>query len=389
MGQLVELDGRSVGRSGENRPQDVVRIAAALTAIGPDRGGVFAPPLSIDGLAQAIESFQKFQKLAFRDGRVDRGGSTLRRINEVLGNSTPPGPAPAPAPDAQSGELVEIAAPDGMPTAVRRVVWAPVEQSIASQMVFEWSGVAGSGTIRYFELREQVVPNVFGVLVPAGLSDLRHVHIFFHPTPAQAGFDDRRYFTKNGGWGRIFHYLSDDMGVQFCGAGTSQVLVMPLMTQGAASTCGVFPARWESIVGRMLGIIASPTGAADAPPVPISTVTVSSFSSGITYSAAFRQRAGLAGRLLGAIDLDGIISSYRRFSEALGTSLGRPAIRMWQTAASQRTLATSAAHGLFPLPQPRWGGPYAMLSKPPFGVLNIHGAIPQTMMYVAARRVRP
>ena len=84
---LVKIE-KSVGRGGSNLPLDVVAIGVSLVAVGIDNGGIFAPPLSIDGLGQAIELFQRTQRLPKADGKVDKGGSTLRRFlppNAVAG----------------------------------------------------------------------------------------------------------------------------------------------------------------------------------------------------------------------------------------------------------------------------------------------------------------
>ncbi|NJM52579.1 MAG: hypothetical protein HC846_03750 [Blastocatellia bacterium] len=247
MGEVVIIE-KSVGTNGSNFMSDVAKIGSALVAIGPDRGGVSAVPLSIGALGEAIRQFQTFQKLPSRDGRVDPGGKTLKRINEILNGGGFPTP---PMPNTNTGQMRNM--PD-MNTSVNKTVWSPVESSLASEMQFRWTGVSGSGDVFFFELDEDVVPNWFGVLIPTGTKNFKHIHIFFHPTPAQAGYRDANYKSK-AGWKGVFHYLTDDMAAQFCAAQTGQVLIMPLMTQGAASNCGIFPQRWESIVSQMLGQI--------------------------------------------------------------------------------------------------------------------------------------
>lgn len=374
---------KSVGRNGKNLAGDVVKIGVALVAVGPDRGGIFAPPLTVEGLGQAIESFQKFQRLPARDGRVDPRGGTLRRINEILNPGALP---PAPPTPAGTGNIRPMTNTSGLAPVVDQTTWTPVEASLVSDFVFKWAGVAGKGKISYFELDEKVVPRWFGVLVPDGVSSFDKAHIFFHPTPAQAqaGYDDAQYHSL-GNWSGIFHYLSDRMGSQFCAAGTGRVMVMPLMTQGTAGSCGVFPQRWESIVGRIFGMLKSGATSGSPPPASISSVVVSSFSSGITYSHNFRSRANLGARLAGVIDFDGVISSYR--SASIANPSGR-VVRMQQMPSTQQTLRALAAQNTFPLGRPRWGGPYAELfpKNEAQALLPIHGTIPQTMMFVAARR---
>jgi hypothetical protein len=150
---------------------------------------------------------------------------------------------------------------------------------------------------------------------------------------------------------------------------------MPLMTQGAASSCGIFPQRWESIVGEILGQIAS------SPPVTISSLVVSSFSSGISYSSAFRSGAKLGNKLRGIIDFDGIISSYKAQSLALPPR----AVRIWQGGAQGDSIPFLAGQNISPAHLARWqgGGPYKGRS---LTTLQIHSLIPQMMMAVASRR---
>jgi hypothetical protein len=374
---------KSVGRNGKNGAADVAKIGAALVAVGPARGGVFGPPLTVEGLGQAIEMFQRFQRLPVADGRVDPGGGTLRRINEILNPGLQP-PAPAPA---GKGEIRPLTNTSGLATAVDQSTWAPIEASLVSEFVFRWTGIAGKGRIFYFERTDKVVPRWFGVLVPEGLGNFDKAHIFFHPTPAQAGHSDAQYHT-GGSWLNIFHYLSERMGAQFCAAGTGHVLVMPLMTQGSAGDCGNFPQQWESIVGRIFGMLKSGDMSGSASPVPISSVVVSSFSSGITYSHQFRSRAKLGTRLAGVIDFDGAISTFGHLSATITTPAGR-VIRMQQMPSSQKTIGILAAQNVFPLGRLRWGGPYENLfpKNDAQAIKPIHGSIPQTMMHFAARRV--
>lgn len=380
MADLIKID-KSVGSNGSNLPIDVGKIGAALVAIGPDRGGIFAVPLSIGGLIEAIRMFQTFQKLPVRDGKVDPTGRTLKRINEILNPGVLPTP---PSPISRTGTIKYL--PE-MIKGINRNVYAPIEASLTSDWVFKWGTVGNGGLIHYFELDEDVVPNWFGVLVPNGLTNFEHIHIFFHPTPSNRGIDDKDYKTQTKGrFTEILHYLNeDDMAIQFCAAQSGQVLVMPLMTQGAALTCGILPQRWESIIGQILGQLASPDMSPTAPPKAISSVVVSSFSNGITYSAAFRSRAGLGGKLRRVIDFDGIISTYKEKSLALPPT----ALRFWQSDVGNKNLPALSASNLFPLPLSRWDEPpYKGFFKgsPRDIMYGIHGTIPQKMMHFAAKR---
>jgi len=77
----------SVGQNGRNDPGDSRAIQSALNRIDAVDGGP-DPELKVDGLPwsktiAAIRKFQMAQKLP-QDGRVDPGGPTLRRLNEML-----------------------------------------------------------------------------------------------------------------------------------------------------------------------------------------------------------------------------------------------------------------------------------------------------------------
>jgi len=378
----VVLNG-SVGRNGNNFPTDVGKIGAALVAIGPDQGGIFAIPLSIDGLAGAIKSFQDFHRLPSRDGRVDRIGATLKKINSVLfPNIFPPAPTPT-----GTGQIKLIdSAKHGLSVACAKAVHSPIEGSLSKDMLFDWTAIFGTGGIVYFELDENVVPRWYGMLVPAGTTSFDKVHIFFHPTPGQAGHDDRTYNDLSQ-WKRIFHYLTDDMAAQFCAAGTGRIMIMPLMTQGSSGTCGVFPQRWESIVGKMLGMMANGNMTGSAPVQSISSVVVSSFSAGIAYSHAFISRAKLGSKLKGVIDFDGSFSTERSHSASVAAGFN-PVIRMQQTLGIREAdLPALAARNLFPLKPSRFNKLFLTPAKDDLAAMrSLHGFIPQVTMFVAAKR---
>ncbi len=365
--------GQSVGTGGVNAPLDVLAIGGALVLVGVDNGGVFGPPLTTEALGEAVAQFQAVQGLLpHPDGRVDPGGASLRRLNAIL------------FPDEVG--VRPLADQTGLATSVSSTVWAPDPESLASEYAFRWTSVAGAGQIHYFQLDEAVVPRWFGVLVPDGTVEFDRVHLFFHPTPAQAGHQDAVYPTL-GSFRDIWHYLTDSMAAQFCAARTGRIMIMPLMTQSAAVDCGTFPQRWPEVCGCILGRLAAGVDEG-ARFQRVSSVVVSSFSSGIAYSHAFRTRAVLGDRLAGIIDFDSVISSYSSLSPRAAAAAARTVIKAQQTDASPGSLPALSAQGVFPLPRARWGGPYEGLfdANPGTAVGQIHGAIPQTMMHVAAQR---
>jgi hypothetical protein len=378
---------RSVGRGGTNLAPDVAKVGDALTQIGPDNGGVYGPPLSNEGLAQAIQQFQRFHKLS-PDGRIDPGGGTLRKMNSIINPGLQqPGPAPKSGPKPTGSSTVKrIAPPDGRPDKFALKTNVPLESSFLTEVEFEWEPVVGTGTIQFFEVDDNVVPNWLAAVIPAGARPTGDVNIFFHPTPHQAGYNDRNYPSK-AGWSPLYHYTNGALASQFSAAKTGQILIIPLMTESSSGDCGVLPARWESIIGQMLGLIAAGPSAQTAPAMSVTSVVVSSFSSGIAYSAAFRGRAGLGSRLRGVIDIDGAISTFSHHSHSLPPS----AIKIWQTGSTAQSLKAQAMQNLFPIGQNRWGkftGGAPVPKNPKAAISTIHAYASQTMMYFAAGRTR-
>lgn len=82
-----------------------------------------------------------------------------------------------------------------------------------------------------------------------------------------------------------------------------------------------------------------------------------------------------------------ITHTYSEHSLALSGPLGR-VIRMQQMPSDAFGLGSLASQGIYPLSKPRWGGPWASVfsANQQRALLEIHGTIPQTMMFFAARR---
>ena len=85
-GQSAWTIEKSVGQGGFNRKDDVLKIQRLLNLIAVSDGGP-RPRLAEDGLIGpktigAIRAFQQFHRTA-SDGRVDPGGPTLKKMNEV------------------------------------------------------------------------------------------------------------------------------------------------------------------------------------------------------------------------------------------------------------------------------------------------------------------
>jgi hypothetical protein len=213
-----------------------------------------------------------------------------------------------------------------------------------------------------FQIAADVVPNWFGVAVPQGLTEFGNLHVFFHPTPAQAGYVDADYRTKSGKWPELFYYM-ERLGNQLSGAEREQLLVMPFLTEAAKDT-GILPGSWSEILPDIATAVRDAVGAPSATPVPVDTLIVSSFSAGIIYSDSFRGGAsGLAPVLAGVWDLDGNISSYHAISTALRATAGCPVTRYDQVPGGDPQT--------FHVPQPRWSD----FVQPPQNSSDVHALI--------------
>ncbi|HQU85942.1 MAG TPA: peptidoglycan-binding protein [Pyrinomonadaceae bacterium] len=83
-----------VGIGGANQPPDVRTIQDALNRVSPADGGA-SPPLVVDGVCgpKTKNAIQQFQLKQFgwsgADGKINPGGQTITRLNEILGGNRP------------------------------------------------------------------------------------------------------------------------------------------------------------------------------------------------------------------------------------------------------------------------------------------------------------
>lgn len=248
--------------------------------------------------------------------------------------------------------------------------------------VVDPDSVAGSGALQFiawdvqvssflFQLDSSDVPNWFGVAVPRGVRDFTHLHIFFHPLPAQAGYVDALYGSKGGLWKNLFYYM-ERLGYQGGAAGRDQVIVMPFLTQAAQDT-GIFKESWQDICTQILSSVRESMGADTSNPLQIQDVAVSSFSVGIVYSNAFRTLAtNLAASMREVWDFDGNYSTSRSLSQGLLPTPQYGVIKYDQVFSSDSQN--------FHVPQPRWKS-YA---APPTNSDQVHGLIRDYMFLHAA-----
>jgi hypothetical protein len=235
-------------------------------------------------------------------------------------------------------------------------------------------------TTMLFQLAANVVPNWFGVAVPVGITDFTKPNLFFHPTPAQAGYDDGDYPTKTGKWPELFYYMERlgsqvDVAIELFGAARNQIVIMPFLTN-AATDAGIFPANWPGIVTDILVAVKLAMGEGGGS-LAISEVVVSSFSAGLIYSDSFRKSAvGLAPLLKQVWDFDGFPKSL---SNPLLTTPDVRVIKYDQGSEPGSTHVPMARWADYPSTPPNPGDP-----KPPATGDDVHHLIRDFLFLHAA-----
>lgn len=124
--------GAPVGIGGANLPNDVSTIQDALNRVSPASGGA-VPPLVVDGVCgpKTRSAIQQFQLKQFgwsgADGKINPGGQTITRLNEILGAGARPLDRPGKHPavdDAQANEIFKTAMTVSLMTARRWILAA-------------------------------------------------------------------------------------------------------------------------------------------------------------------------------------------------------------------------------------------------------------------------
>ena len=249
--------------------------------------------------------------------------------------------------------------------------WVVVPSSVPPPGDLAFTGQAVDVTTMLFAISANVVPNWFGVAIPKGITEFGNAHIFFHPTPGQAGYVDSDYPAKTGKWPDLFYYM-ERLGYQLDGAARDQVLIMPFLTEAAKDT-GILPANWQQIVTDIVTAVRDGVTGTSGPPVDVSSVVVSSYSAGIVYSDSFRKLAtGLKPLLDEVWDLDGNFSTYSAISQNLRASAGCRVIQYDQIS-SNDSLS-------FHVPLSRW----AKYVAPPATAGQVHSLIADFMFLHAA-----
>ncbi|MEO8073078.1 MAG: peptidoglycan-binding protein [Acidobacteriota bacterium] len=115
-----------VGIGGTNLANDVTTIQDALNRVSPAEGGA-SPTLVVDGICgqKTKDAIQKFQLQQFgwsgADGKINPGGQTITRLNEILGANRPAdsGGGFPPVDDRQANDIFKVSMTAGLLTAKR------------------------------------------------------------------------------------------------------------------------------------------------------------------------------------------------------------------------------------------------------------------------------
>jgi hypothetical protein len=248
------------------------------------------------------------------------------------------------------------------------------QQSVIS--VVNPTSVPGSGQLAFaatnvrattmlYQIDARVVPNWFGVAIPSGAVDYANPLVYFHPTPAQAGYKDSDYPTKAGKWPQLFYYM-DRLGFQLDAAGSPELVIMPFLTSAATNT-GVFAANWWGILSDILSDVRTRRGADDGTTLQIARMTIASFSVGIVYLHSFLTTGAAAEQFVDKVfDFDGALSTASSLSQALVSTSSYTVVKY-----DQGTMPAS-----FHVPASRW----ANYPEPPSTTLQTHHLIRDTML---------
>jgi hypothetical protein len=236
-----------------------------------------------------------------------------------------------------------------------------------------------------YELNRSAVPKWFGVGVAPGLTEFTRPHIFFHPTPGQAGYDDRDYPTLAGKWSQNLVGYVPRMGSQLVFAKRKQVLIMPFLTEGVTETLGIFAAEWHAIVSEILAHLSKRYTPASRNP-QITDLVTSSFSAGVKYMHTFLHKGHRVKDLIReCYDFDGRYSRpYRHLSERLKVTGAMTVVNYDQAPVKTIDEVKRDARGGrgVHLPLPRW----EKFKMPPRTGDDVHSEIPRHMMRHAMER---
>ena len=131
--------GAPVGINGTNLAKDVTTIQDALNRVSPSEGGA-SPSLVTDGVCgqKTKNAIQQFQLKQFgwsgADGKINPGGQTITRLNEILGGTNRPAATSGgttPVDDEKANEIFKTAMTAGLLKAKKWIQAAQANLDIA------------------------------------------------------------------------------------------------------------------------------------------------------------------------------------------------------------------------------------------------------------------
>ena len=186
------------------------------------------------------------------------------------------------------------------------VFWGSVTNDVKAQLVFNYERYMV--TVMCFRAEGIGTPDWFGVCFRQGLSAFDSVNIMCHPSPGNAGMEDKDYGKRGGKWPSLFRY-AEMLGSQMAIAGNNQIVVVPFFNNAAYTSTGGFGPNWQRIINDILAEVraeANKMSMAEET-VTLRNVVLSDFSFGRHLMHNLRARCpGLNTYLREVWDFDGV-----------------------------------------------------------------------------------
>jgi hypothetical protein len=311
----MESINASVGAKAVNAKADQEKIQRLLNQVAASSGGPLKPldaaiqeRVCSSTLQEAIFRFQKHGNNVeprFRDGRIDPGGQSLRKLNALAHE-------PLVGPQGLDPSLIRLHQTNPASLSDPHVVSVPIilPVSAGNKLI---QGLHTAMIREYlFEMKKDGATFWVGAAVPEGTSDFSKAQVFFHPTVVQNGIvraADSDYRTFTGGWPKRLQTYVAIHGAQLFGL-RQMPLIVPFMTMAALGKTDsyMFGTRAQETLNAILTAVrnaAAPAGAsASTGSVQASSIGVSSFSSGIYAMRQFAATFGGSGLIRELTDFD-------------------------------------------------------------------------------------
>jgi hypothetical protein len=218
-------------------------------------------------------------------------------------------------------------------------------------------------------------PRYFGVAFRFGITDIRTVNVFCHPSPGHAGMSDQEYLGLTGSWRSLYRYMQY-FGVQLAAGRSNIVFVMPMFSVATWSNLGIFRQHWRAIINAILVEVQRVVwpGPADMPrnPTALENIILSDFSAGRYAMNAMCSAPGIHILLREIWDFDGAGPAPHAAGKLLSYDQGEG----------------PAAPNRYHVPLPRWAK-FPFYDQHPAKhsdyFMFLHGHIPQRLVFHATQ----